>query len=216
MNMRTLRSIAVSIVIAGFAAGLAVPVAFAEDGWLDLLNGYKTSSKQNRLIIARGLLEEVYEPIDAQVPNLKPDEKAWIEKEKKDLAVLLKSGAAGDAYAKKQAALMATPEYHVHTLKERLNYIEDPLRNIVKRTKTLPLGEEMALWAQVVYWITFDPNEFDNNFAFLEKEKRINTKAMKGLVRYGVGNDYWYHQTRYANTVQGAIVLQYLQGDIKK
>jgi hypothetical protein len=67
-----------------------------------------------------------------------------------------------------------------------------------------------------VYWITFDPNEFDNNFAFLEKEKRINTKAMKGLVRYGIGNDYWYHQTRYANTVQGAIVLQYLQGDIKK
>jgi hypothetical protein len=216
MSSRIVRSIALTILILCVAAGFAAPAAFAEDGWLDLLNGYKTSSKANRLIIAKGMLEEVYEPIDAQVPNLKPDEKAWIEKEKKDLAVLLKSGAAGDAYAKKQAALMATPEYHIHTLKERLGNIEDPLRNIVKRTKALSLAEEMGLWAQVVYWITFDPNEFDNNFAFLEKEKRINTKAMKGLVRYGVGNDYWYHQTRYANTVQGAIVLQYLQGDIKK
>jgi hypothetical protein len=27
------------------AAGLAVPAAFAEDGWLDLLNWYKTSSE---------------------------------------------------------------------------------------------------------------------------------------------------------------------------
>jgi hypothetical protein len=97
------------------------------------------------MLIAKGLLEEVYEPIDAQVPNLKPAEKDWIEKEKKDLAVLLKSGVAGDAYAQKSRALMATSEYHNHTLKERLNYIETPLRNIVKRTKTLSLTEEMAL-----------------------------------------------------------------------
>jgi hypothetical protein len=198
------------------AAALAVPAAFAEEGWLDLLNGYKTSSKQNRMLIAKGLLEEVYEPIDAQVQNLKPAEKDWIEKEKKDLAVLLKSGTAGDAYAQKSRALMATSEYHIHTLKKRLNYIETPLRNSVKNTKTLSLTEETALWAEVVYGISYDPNEFDNNFAFLEKEKKISTKNMKGPVRYGGSSDYWYHQTRYANTVQGAMVLQYLQGDIKK
>jgi hypothetical protein len=79
------------------------------------------------MLIAKGLLEVVYEPIDVQVPILKPAEKDWIE-----------------------------------------------------------------------------------------KEKMISTKNMTGLVRYGGRSDYRYHQTRYTNAVQGAIVLQYLQGNIQK
>jgi hypothetical protein len=197
-------------------AALAVPAAFAEEDWLDLLNAFKASKHAEPDADRQGAARGGVCTDRRAGPEPETGREGLDRKGEEGPGGPAQVGAAGDAYAQKSRALMATSEYHNHTLKERLNSIETPLRNIVKRTKTLSLTEEMALWAEVVYWITYDPNVFDNNFAFLEKENKISTKNMKGLVRYGGSSDYWYHQTRYANTVQGAIVLQYLQGDIKK
>jgi hypothetical protein len=191
--------------------------AYAAVDWMGLLNSYETTSKQNRIIIAKGLLTDVYELIDASIPNLKPGEREWVEKEKKDLRILEKSGQlGGDAWRQKYSNMWNAKEYHIYALKERLKNILFPLRVITKNNKNMSLREEMALWAEVVYWITNDTNDIDNSFLFLKKAKIIDPKSIAGLTVYDDGNDYWLHQTTYANNVQGAIVLAYLRGDIIK
>jgi len=109
MNMRIVRSIGMTIVIICIAAAVALPRRFAEDGWAGPAERVQTSSKQNRLIIARGLLEEVLRAHRRAGAEPEADEKAWIEKEKKTWGSCSSPARQADAYAKKQAALMATP-----------------------------------------------------------------------------------------------------------
>jgi hypothetical protein len=175
-----------------------------------------TSSKQNRMQIAQSLLDH-YKIIDASIPNLKPEEKEWLLKEKRDVNSLHQAGKMGSpAYAEKYRNMWNSKEYHFDILKEKLESIMQPLRLIAKDSSKRSLRSEMALWAEVVYRITYSTNDIDNAFNFLKKENLLNAEAISSILTMPSGNDYWYYETVYANTIQGEIILPYLKGHINR
>jgi hypothetical protein len=205
------RRILIFIIICFFISSQAFCAEISE--WRTALTSgkFNKNSKKERQAIAQGLLDHL-DQLNAYVPNLKPSELEWIDKEKQALDKL-----EGDAWMQKLMKIEWAPETHTKTIKLYLKAVLESLNEIVGN-KDLTLREEVLCWAHIVLILIKDTT-FNESLAVLEKNGRIQlTKDIKDrlLLADGKSVGLWVIYNLYGEYIQLYIVLPYLRGEISK
>jgi hypothetical protein len=175
-------------------------ISFANASYL------KDTDRKSRVEYAKALLSEI-ELIDALIPNLKPSQKEWYEKERE---------ANRKIYSKERANRLAwCVEYHTIKIKGILKNLKLYLTTILN--KNIHLKTEVYFWAYVVAnMIRAEiPNE---NIDVLEDNKIvvINAKVLKRTGLHYVKGSRFFGFGIQAEKIQFDIVIAYLSDDLKE
>jgi len=132
----------------------------------DLLGGtFNADSRDDRIEMAKSIKAKI-EILDSYLPNVKPSEKEWIEREEADIEKIKDSKAANERFLQ----LYESPEYQQLELKGIIDELKDRLMFIAN--KKVKLKDEMLFWAIVNFNLS-NTIIFNDSILILKRHGRL-------------------------------------------
>ncbi len=196
----------------------SIQITFAEENTDDkglnpcnlIFKTCDTTKKSNRIYIAKRLLKDA-QCLDTMIPNLKPSEIEWLEKEGKAIAKMKDSG-------NRFMNFYNSSEYQTREIKDELKILIFSLSLLANQIQPISIEKEMMVWG----WISHDlvGSDFSDPLMLLRKKliriygENYDNCGISLLPTYS--DNPWVLHKIIGRNILGFIILRYLKGDITK